>query len=51
MCVCEIVYNSSVFSSLSHVCLNKRVCVGHERCSQRGEVVLTVGARAELADV
>ena len=33
------------------MCLDEGVCVGHERCGQRGEVVLAVGARAELADV
>lgn len=35
----------------SHMRLNEGVCVGHERCSQRREVVLAVGTRAELADV
>lgn len=31
--------------------LDKGVRVGHERCGQRGQVVLAVGAGAELADV
>lgn len=42
---------SLLLFSLSHVGLNEGVCVGHERRSQRGELVLAVGARAELADV
>lgn len=35
----------------SHVCFNEGVGVGHERRRQRGELVLAVGAGAELADV
>lgn len=42
---------SLLLFTFSHVRLNKGVCVRHERCRQRGEVVLAVGAGAELADV
>lgn len=50
VCVCVSV-QPSLLVSFSHVGLDEGVRVGHERCGQRGEVILAVGAGAELADV